>query len=611
VYIGRLVVTRSFVLLLVAALGAAQGPYVAVSQRPPRVTVVDPSRFEVTAEIPVDKHPVFALLSPAADTVFVLHNACPIEQRGKSRTTLSIVDLQTRRVRKVVPLSWNVASLSVSDDGRRLIALDLGRSGGRKPKPEDLATVHVIDATTGDDSPIPAGSFARQWAVTRDSSRVFVLSVDKSGHAPVSYGLLEQPRIEVPLCLARRAYVRSAGEVSVHILDAGAARPATVVPLPGDPWDMRLSRDEQWLYVIDEGTPAKKAKDNVDAQLHIVDARNGKLAGTYPLGNFPRWLETDDETGDLLILSHVSYQDHTGKLYRFRGNAQAGVTEAGTDPIELQWVEGLPQPVVVGGSKICPLPADGSPSQPCMDLSPLKISRQEPTLKPFARPPLLEIRYLPRPGMFSLRTGPNGDQLILMDPRAQAQATTLTLGRPEARAHRLAGNIAKDVGIGALAVIVLSGCAYGGCRPLASLPSRPKPPIRDPWGSASSLVGAGGRYLYTANLYTNDLAVVDAESRKVSAYFPLGSAPAGLFFLPGEKYLCAFSQDRIVVLDTATNAAVFQTDVPGGIRQVAVTQGVPRLVVVTRRSLMAWNLDTLKWVGAIEGLSKPVLLTGE
>ncbi len=601
---------RLIVLLLSlagAASAAGSDPYVLVNQKPPRVTLVDPVRLEVIAEIPIARHPVFSLRSPSGDSVFVLHDSCPLEQHGKaSHTTLSIVDLPARKVRKSIPLGWNVASLAVSEDGRSLVGVDLGRPDVKKPKLDQLAVVHVIDTATGDDRRISAGRAARQWIVSRDGSRIFVLSVSSPGRVSPHYQFLARPNINVPGCVDRSGFYSNGGESSVLLLDAGAAKPAAVVPLPGFPSAMLLSPDERWLYVVDEGAPDRKAKDNVDAQLHVIDAQTGKLAGTHGLGTFPRWLGMDDESGELLVLSHTSYQDHSGALYRFQGNSQVGVTPAGRDAVEVQWLEGLQHPVLVTAGEVCPLREEGARERTCIELAPFEVGRRDPMLKPFARSPLLEIRYLPQPSVFALRTGQNGDRLILVDPRAQPEGVVLTMGRPEARAHRKAGNIAKDIGMVALGVVA---CAYG-CGGLG-VPNRPKPVAKDPWGSASSLVGADGRHLYTTNLYTNDLAVVDAESRRVAAYFPLGGDPVGLFFLQEKRFVCGFSADRIVVLDTASNRAVLEADVPGDIRQVAVPQGAAQIIAVTDHSMAVWDRNTLKPLGTVTGLSRPQLLIAE
>jgi YVTN family beta-propeller protein len=51
-----------------------------------------------------------------------------------------------------------------------------------------------------------------------------------------------------------------------------------------------------------------------------------------------------------------------------------------------------------------------------------------------------------------------------------------------------------------------------------------------PWGIATS---SDGRTLYTANGPSNDVSVIDAETRQVTTKIPVGKGPWGIVLIDG------------------------------------------------------------------------------
>lgn len=579
---------------------APNAPYVVMEGIPPKVLLIDPVRFEATDVIWIAPHAVFSLVSPARDALFVLHNSC-----GKQETTLSIVDLRTKQIRKTVPLTPNVASLAVSQGGRCLIGVDLGGKDGS-------ATVNVVDTGTGAGLRIPAGHSIRQWITTRDASRVFVLSAAKPGSAPRHSQFFSQPEIGIDACKKAGRVYRTGADFSVLVLDPGSAKPVATIPVPGDPSAMLLSPDERWLYVIDQGVWDKTTGGFRGAKVHSIETQNCAMVATRTLKTSPRALDMDGETGELWVLAGAASPEAAGEMYRFHGSQMAGPTAVRPKPLGLVRLDGLPHPLLTTEDEICQLGGDGTPQRPCIELSKLHLA-QEGTAMDSHRLPRFEVRYLPTRSAFAIRTGQYGDRLIVVDPQAPQPTALLTLGRPGARAATRVWNVARFGQLAGLPVGPAIGAAcqhsgYGGCG-ISWFWDWPKPTQKDPWGSPPSVLGPGGRYLYTINLYTNDLAVVDTESQKVDAYFPMHAVAGALTLLPRNRLLCMSSQ-RIVVLDTTTNKAVLDVVAPD-IGEVDVPDGVPRIVAAFPDSVSAWDLETLKPVGTVGSLREPRVAAGQ
>jgi YVTN family beta-propeller protein len=63
-----------------------------------------------------------------------------------------------------------------------------------------------------------------------------------------------------------------------------------------------------------------------------------------------------------------------------------------------------------------------------------------------------------------------------------------------------------------------------------------------------------GRWVYVANGGSNDVAVIDAESRQVTAYVPVGRRPWGIAITldGGKLYVANGASDSVSVIDTVT-----------------------------------------------------------
>jgi DNA-binding beta-propeller fold protein YncE len=136
----------------------------------------------------------------------------------------------------------------------------------------------------------------------------------------------------------------------------------------------------------------------------------------------------------------------------------------------------------------------------------------------------------------------------------------------------------------------------------------PKVVEADPWTSVPPLVRPDSRYVYIANSYTSDLTALDTERHTITAYFPLDGHPRGLFMFRDRDLICAFSKNRLIVIDAATNQSVFEANPAGGIRQVTLSPDGLQLLAITEHQIAGWDTKTWQPIGVLEGLSKPRLV---
>ena len=586
-----------------ASVGAR---YIAVNNSPPEVIFVDSERLTRADAIPIGGNPGPYLLSRSSDALYLVHNSCATSSllRSPPPSTLSVVDLKARNVRKTFDLSWNISSLFRSEDGLRVLAIGAGRPDLKNPKPEQYATLHALDTQAVQVSSVRAGFLLLRVLATRDRSRIFALTAATSVRGSGTILGAERLPLTLPTCLMTvGARIPKDGSFALKILDPARSRAVAEIPLPEAITDILLSKDERWLYLFDTGRLDSSVKRRRGGAVHIVDVQKAVLSGTYAVGTFPRTFDLDPVSGELRVAGHKGLKDHHAMLFRFLGNDRLPAANIGEDPLALTRVEGGPDSLLTTPREICRIDEHGQPRRPCINLAKLHPTKTgKPIAFGFAQNRLVEVTTLADRNQVLVRTGTNGDRVAFADWNSGEFTDLITIGRPGARLRNQSRNTAARA---ALAGIFMMGCggALGCGNPWM-------PEVIDPefWTSVPPIVRPDGCYVYVANTYTTDVAAVDTGNHAVVAYFPLGGRARGLFFSPDRNLVCAYSKNRFIVIDAATNVSVLEATPPGGIRLLTFSRDGSQILAVTDHQIAGWSTKTFRPIGVLKGLSRPSLV---
>jgi len=570
--------------------------------KPPRVVIVDTGLAKVLSTIPLADHPTKMLLSKRGDFLYVLNYGGGCERdllfpeppsgrqsfsEWKKPSSISVIDLEKRRVVKILDLSWGVNNLQLTEDGRYIVVVGAGKHSKGKARPNEMGMVHLIDTQTNEVvSRTVVGRDQTAMVATRNAGRIFSLAAnDYEGewsHSGWAYVTAPEAR---PCGYAKTP---KPGSFTLSVLGAAQTRPLAEIPLPGMPSILKLSKDELWLYVLDLGRPDKNPEKNREATVYVIDVEKAALKDRYGVGAKPVGWEVDPQKDEFRVLSQRSVEDDVGILSRFEGGALRSVTEVVSKPLMLWQSKDFPQPVVVGKNEACLIDEKGRPQRPCFDLSNMEFTRRV-TCNECDRNLKMEIAYLPqRPGLL-FRSGRHGDQVMLADLVQHKTEPRFSLGSEGARTRKLAGNVAGDVLVGILTL------------------GRINPPDMDmPWQRTPVLQSPDARSAYITNTYTNEISELDTQSGKIEKFFPLGSFARGLALSPNGKLLGAFSKKKVLLIDTSTDEVRVDSDPPGDAIALLWIDGGARFLVQTTTALVIWETDSGQRSGVLNEFSRAI-----
>jgi YVTN family beta-propeller protein len=301
------------------------------------VAVVDVSRAEVVASIPVGKRPRGVKLSPDRKLLYVALSGSPRGGPGvdesklpppdRSADGIAVVDVATRKVLKVIPSGQDPETFDIAPDGKTLyvsneetaeltaVELPSGRiSGtahvGREPegvtvRPDGKA-VYVTSEQDGEVTALdpqtlvvtahmPAGPRPRSVVFARDGVTAFVTD-EMGGKLTVLDTQAKQPVGEIPLHEdspthtgprpmgavlspdGKLLYVSCGRGGSVAIVDTATRKQVRSLDGVGDrPWGIALSRDGLRLYTA----------NGPSLDLSIIDVATGNVDRRVHIGGLP------------------------------------------------------------------------------------------------------------------------------------------------------------------------------------------------------------------------------------------------------------------------------------------------------------------------------------
>ena len=301
------------------------------------VAVVDVSRAEVVANIPVGKRPRAVKLSPDRALLYVALSGSPRVGPGvdesklgppdRSADGIGVVDVATRKLVKLIPSGQDPETFDIAPDGKTLyvsneetaelteVELPSGRilgtaRVGREPEgvtlrpdgkyvyvtSEQDGEVTAVDATTlVVVAHMPAGPRPRSVVFARDGVTAFVTD-EMGGKLTVLDTAANQPTGDIPLhenspthtgprpmgavlsADGRFLYVSCGRGASVAVVDTEARKQVRSLDGVGDrPWGIAISRDGARLYTA----------NGPSLDLSIIDVATGNVDRRVHIGGLP------------------------------------------------------------------------------------------------------------------------------------------------------------------------------------------------------------------------------------------------------------------------------------------------------------------------------------
>jgi YVTN family beta-propeller protein len=626
---------KSPILLLVAAAAFAVEPehevYI-VNRKPASIAIVNTATWETGASIKLPGKPGQALLAPEGRFAYFLVSGMvdPLKP-PKKPAELMIVDMAERKILKSVPLGPRVARISLSPDGRFVIALSLGPpvkgrsvdpalTDARKGRVHTGATLTLVDRSSGHSATVlPVGSPASSVQGTRDGSRLFVLAT------PDGVTLLRELGDDKRLSQLRSSSQRAKSTLSIY--RPGQETPDRTVELDCWPASWAITPDGKWVYFLDPGVPSANAHRYQEGELVVVDADAGKVAAVHKAGARPDHLSFDDPTGEITALSWASAEKGETKtqLLRFRG-ADALPSFDAEDARFIARVPGVPGRWLVTGTAICAWPDGASPGT-CIPVTYKRAewddqghaisssgtrvpangknssgeSQNEDQKEAASGPSLNGVpdELLPVRGGEALAVKAV-DRLGIVDLKTNRLERAITTGRGAVKAGKVLGTVVASVAalamIGSVEFAILAPRLYSAANYGMLAP-------------AGMLVGPEGDTVYAVNTFSDDVTILDANTGKAVAKIPVGGGCLGIGLTPNGRFVVAHSPNQITVIDTRTHSRALERQLTDEtVNAVYTLRQTPRIVALATHFLVVVDAESGEMVYTPEKFGDPIQL---
>ncbi len=577
------------VLVLPALAVEPKREFYVVNVKPPSVAVADAKELKITAEIPLDGEPSYALTDKSGGYLYVLEDglfrANGLLKPGYGK--LAVVDLGSRKLLKTIPLGWGTKNVALSKDGRYLICLSLGKANSKDKRREDQATVTILDTAKNEvTASLSGGRLATQVVYNSDVSRLAVLS---------------------------------AGMPAVKKKGTPAIKPAVTIfaldqekPLAEIEFDraseIALSSDEKWLYVLDKGVPSKKPAQFKDGAVNVIDLAEAKLVKTHDAGVWPQELFVDTDDGTLSVLASNAIKDPKGRLYRFRGAELEDSVELGRDP---QFIRGIgsQQGHLVVTLDDMRLVSGASPSNGFVALN-------QPKGAPAAGVKTLggnvpgEVLHVPQQNKLAMtlqsRYGVPTSKVALVDLKTNRVENVVTTGRGSVKFGTFMGAMALSVAMTSLSyyanysVAASTGQPYFFYQVYVFTPAAPNIELTS---------SPDGQFVYALNTQTNDVTIIKVADGSVVDRIAVGGNCKRVALAPGGRFVYSYTPGQLDLIDTSTNKKHLEHKLESGkINALHVIERDKRIAALTSNAVLFWDSESGAAAGKIEGLHQPFLL---
>ena len=444
-------------------------------------------------------------------------------------------------------LGWGLAGSAFASGGKSAYVLT---TGDDTKKPSDLKSSELIkiDTTTGTET--------GRLSFNRSAS---ALRLDRNGSTAIVFSPAQTKRTP-PM------------PAQVLLIDLKDWKQSGAIDIPGKPEIPAAAGD--MLYFVDPGE--KKAP----GKIHVVDVTSRSLVKSIDVGPNARSGGLDRD-GNFFVLSQ-SADGKSGQVTLIRAADVAATYGAGSSP-QKAILSPDGKHLYVVGNQLAVVDLASKTSSPAIDSA-------SPTIALLATHDGRRVVTVAMQNQSCCR-------ISVFDTTANKQLTSF-----------LGGSKGERFGQG-LAAAALSVASYEAGRAAAApggmfMYSIYSPTIR---GAARGPIafGPAEKKAYAVDTQTNDVTVVDLETGQRTINIDGGSGLKEVIPLPDAGLIAAISDERIDLIDTATDTVREPIPMKKSVTGAVVTPDEKRLVVYGDERVVIIDTKTGKQVGMISDLKSP------
>ena len=550
--------------------------YIFHTGKTPSLSIVDSKTLTVTGHLPLEKDTTQVMVDPANQFLYVLHNGLVFNGFAPvGASYLTIHEIDSQKLLTTIPLGYG-AQMRRSGDRRYVLSFAQGVPKTKRQEQQN-ALLTVVDVSTHKSvAELTLSRRGGSVVVNKDLSRMFVLT---------------------PAELTKKKSPES--KASLTVFDVKDESPLAEMEFEGFPRSMALSRDGKYLYLFDSGTRPKNK--HVNGILYVVDAKSAKLVKSHDVGANPRMLQVDPESEMVTLLGNAGPKDQEGKLYQFRGSELAGTFTVGNRPQFLAHVGGFPSRLLITYDQLHFVDKDGSLTAQTIPLN-LK-SGGESVVRLGGYPG--EILHLPEVNklVMSVRQGGSfgapTSKVAFVDLKDNKVERVVTTGRGSVKFGKTLGAVAASMAMTTLSY-------YGGYYSARAAGS-PYFFYNVYWFSPGRTnveltTSPDGKFVYALNTFSNDVTIIKSEDGTVLDHIPVGRGEGRVFRAPGDRFICAYSSNKVTLIDPSTNKVHLEHNVGGAFSQFLTDDQNQRLLMLSSESLYVFSADKGELTGSITGL---------
>lgn len=503
--------------------------------------------------------------------ITVRYGMHPLEE-----SSITILDAGTLQTVAHIDLGWGLAAYQLTPDGKALVAI---LSGYKSKKPEEAlpSEIAVVD--------LLKGQLTAHIELPRQPVS-FSLSHD-GATAAIFFGDL---KYQGGMIVERASYTNA----GLQFFDLATLSAQGQLTFDGSIESPLPSADGAYLYLIDRGQASNKPEKNVNGKIHVVSLQEKKEVATLDAGASPGETFSDEESGNLLLLSKgdpvKGEKNVDGEVRLLRGPSIPSILKVASAP---QFVRVSPD------------------RKRLYIVSPSAISVFDyPALRELGRisigKPSSDLAFDPK-GKLGFVLHPESSQLTILDLDAMRQTASVTTGRAGVKFVKAAGAVALT----AASATAAYGQAYNMAQATGGVGYAPYQVFTVAPAHTSIAVKPDGAYVYVLNSQTNDVTVVKTGSGEVTAKIPDGGVR--LQMLSGGSVLAIVGRKSIRRIDTVTQQALADLPCDGQLLGFDLSPSGQSAVALTEGSVLLLDGATGELRKRIDGFKHPsvVLFSAE
>ncbi len=547
----------------------------------PRVFVLDSEALSVTAlgladgsvrgRVVLQGLPESLVISPDASRIVAVDRGPGKDTRSGFRPTrkswATVLDARTLDVVARTELCWSVGRWVFDAEGRHVV---LGCLGYRSQKPEEALARELVSLD------LQTGEVTRRLEVARPIDSLIAVG---DGTKAVVYSGRETPK-GLP-----------AAPAELRFVDLATLTVEATIALEGDPGPPTRSADGRWLYLLEFGKPDKKPEKNVNGRVQVVSLEHRAHETSLNVGRAPRGLVMDDEGNQVFVLSDgepslEKKDDVPGILWVIRGAEVATRIGVGEDPLFL---------------RVSP------------DRERLYVASEE-ALSVIDLPALSKLGdAAPKPGGRSPLTGRAKELTVSTDGKRGyvLYAESSKLGILDLEKHQLLAEL--GTGRGSVKFGKFLGAAVLSAASMSAAQAGPGGGFYTVYGVAPAntalVLSSDEKHVYVLNTQTNDVTVVDTETRLAVTKIGVGGSANRMELLPGGALVAVTTgADTLHLLDTKTHQQV--SELPDGGNYV-FSPDDRFAAAIGKQVVYCLEGATLRTLGKATGFKRPTQLLFE